>query len=188
MNPARILRSQPCKAIQLESPLPEFAEEFVYHVPKSATRKRYHYDSKRPLIPSAPVSVKSSSKKLILTPSKSAIKSKSKSQLLKSDCKESTLHKILRLYRPQVMKFKEKTHIQVFTTVSPAVRKSKAQLQRSLKLLNDVHRKKKKPPKELSIEVLDKPLEYKLDFGRPAITYGEKLWKLNEITMINLEV
>jgi hypothetical protein len=86
------------------------------------------------------------------------------------------------------MKFKEKTHIQVFTTVSPAVRKSKAQLQRSLKLLNDVHRKKKKNHKDISIEVLDQPIECKLDFNRPAITYGEKLWKLNEITMINLEV
>jgi hypothetical protein len=113
---------------------------------------------------------------------------KSKSLLLSSDSREPTLHKILRLFRPQIMKFKEKSKIQVFTTVSPAVRKSKEKLQRSLKILNEVHRKKKKPPKEISIEVFEKPLDYKIDLNRPAITFGEKLWKLNEISVLNLEI
>lgn len=176
------------KTQQLDSPVPEFAKEFVYSNPTSKIQNRKNSHFKR-YFDSSPPSCKNSFKHLRKTPSKTPVSksnTRSKSNLSVTDPKEPTLHKILRLFKPQIMKFKDKSHIQVFTTVSSAVKKSKVKLSRRLQILNEVHRKKKSPPKELSVEVFEPQESYLKDYTRPALTFGEKLWKLNEISVLNI--
>lgn len=177
------------KTLNLDSPVPEFAKEFLHSGQTTVLNQRKNSYSKRGSNPSTSPSCKNSFKTLIKAQSKGPISksnTRSKSNLSVTDSKEPTLHKILRLFKPQIMKFKEKSHIQVFTTVSPAVKKSKVKLSRRLELLNEVHRKKKRPAKELSVEVFEPQEQYINDYTRPAITFGEKLWKLNEISVLNL--
>ena len=162
------------------SPVPEFAKEYIIDpAPTKKVLKKsklYSKSSSKSKIPQTPTSKKSK----VLIP-----KQNSKSAIV-SDKKEPSLHKILRLFRPQIQSFVHKSKIQVFSTVSPKVKKSKAKLldyEKSFKKLKPKKKEKKVPLNLNSIE----PITSFNDYSKPAFTFGEKLWRLNEISIFNIE-
>lgn len=165
-----------------ESPIPEFAQEFVHNCSKSKpvcnrSVKSISLQSRESL------NARATPKKAL---SRQASNQKSKSNIQPADCKEPTLHKILRLYKPQILHFEDKSRIRVFTTVSRAVKKSKIRLIKNSQLLNRVFGKKYREKQEEVIEVNEKNREPIIEYPKPAVTYGEKLWRLNEVSVLNL--
>ena len=103
----------------------------------------------------------------------------------KADNKEPVLHKILRLYKPKIMNFKDRSKIRRYTTESIAVKRSKEKMLHSFKLLNQTFRKVNHKKKEVEEQNFETIIKYE-EIDRPAVTFGEKLWKLNEISVLNL--
>jgi hypothetical protein len=98
-----------------------------------------------------------------------------------------TLNDILNAYHPQILNFDDKSKIKVFTTVSKAVKRSKARLQRTMELLNRKYQKRKKVGGDMAEESEEKVYEIEHPYNKPAITFGEKLWRLNEMSVLQIK-
>ncbi|OMJ73518.1 hypothetical protein SteCoe_27779 [Stentor coeruleus] len=173
-----------------ESPVPEFAKEYVVSCPDS---KKYHsksslstqVKSKDRLSQTCQI-IKENNDKVLIERKKKDTKKKRDFKWMDME-KEPTLNKIFRLYKPQILNFKDKSKIRVFATVSNGVKRSKAKLMKSLKQLNDIDLKKYKEKVEVEVEEVEKTREITKEYDRPAATYGEKIWRLNEVSILNLE-
>lgn len=102
--------------------------------------------------------------------------------------KEPALHKILRLYKPQILNFKDKSKIRVFSTISIEAKKNKEKLIKNLKRPNKLELKKGKKKYEPRVEEAETPKKFIYNYEKPAATFGEKLWRLNEVSILNTEV
>ncbi|OMJ70224.1 hypothetical protein SteCoe_31854 [Stentor coeruleus] len=98
--------------------------------------------------------------------------------------KEPTLNKILRLYKPQILNFKDKSKIRIFATISIEARKSKEKMIKNMKRLNKLELKKSKEKCESKTVEVETPKEVIHNYDKPAATYGEKLWRLNEVSIL----
>lgn len=173
-----------------DSPVPEFAKEYVVSCPDS---KKYQsksslstqVKSKDRLSQTCQI-IKENNDKVLSGRKKKDTKKKRNFKWMDME-KEPTLHKIFRLYKPQILNFEDKSKIRVFSTVSNGVKRSKAKLMKSLKQLNDIDLKKYKEKVEIEVEEVEKTREITKEYDRPAATYGEKIWRLNEVSILNLE-
>lgn len=172
------------------SPVPEFAKEYVVNYSDS---KKYNCKSSlstqvksKDRLSQTYQIIKENNDKVLSGRKKNDNKKKRNFKWME---KEPTLHKIFRLYKPQILNFNEKSKIRVFATVSNGVKRNKAKLMKSLKQLNDIVLEKYKEKVEIEIEVeeVQKTREITKEYNIPTATYGEKVWRLNEVSILNLE-
>ena len=178
--PITVNNKEAVKAIT--SPVPEFAKEYLRSNPQPKVRPRSckspacsQQASKKSMNTGTPHTRGNNSHRMLSAHSR---------VLNNSFQQEPTLHKILRLFKPQIRIFHDKDKIKRFSTETPAVKKSKAKLISSYKHYRRFNKKDKRKQEE-SRGNTPEMLALTEQFDRPAATCGEKLWKLKELSILN---
>jgi hypothetical protein len=171
------------KKIRGTTPVPEFASEYLYKPYRFKKNTKSSF-----LDPKKSSNQKTSNS---LPPKKIKIVKKTlkkRPQSTKNSEKEPALNQILRLFKPQVQNLSEKNNFKVFPTVSIGVKRSKANLLRHLKILSR-HKPSLELPTYEKITLKEEKIQEIKDFkgySKPAETFGDKLWRLNEVSVINI--
>lgn len=158
------------------SPVPDFAKEYLNWNPPKKVKAR-------------PNSQKASKKEIAVSPAvqqkKNCRISHSQSKTLSYSLQDSTLNQIFRFFKPQIQNFTDKDKIRRFSTETLAVKKSKAKL---LEYSQKFRKNPKKSKKNKAKNITEGPnnLKNPKEFDRFAETFGEKLWKLHELSVLNL--
>lgn len=168
-----------------KSPIPEFAREFVVDCveKKKAVSKSLLSTQVKFKESLENEDLKKSFRKKSACEVKKVVKNLVKDE---DEEKEPTLHKIFRLYKPQILRFKDKSKIRVFSTVTPEARKSKEKFIQSLRKLNKLGMKKNKKKVLGKKDKKDNNRQTLKDYKMPAFTYGEKLWRLSEASAVQI--
>lgn len=169
------------KPKKLESPLPEFIKEYVQGPVLCKNTTKNHTI---PLDNQVFTDNKYKSRVSTSKPSKQRDsddnyhrKSKSSEQSIKN-----YENSVFRLYKPQIIQFSPRSNIKLYSTFNLTQKKVKKKPNRP-HILRNVH----KPiiPSQKNAEddkiTIPEPKEYL----KPALTFGEKLWRLNEISIFN---
>ena len=160
------------------SPVPAFAKEYIKadSVTASKTKIKSIYATLK--IKSKPVTGSSKrSKTKLIVPLSSQRRSNTLNQ---TQINNSEGNKIFRLYKPQTVHFSPRSKIQIFTTMDVGDPHTPKPLKKTINLLlnNSPKPRHLHPTQNEEVHhIPDKPIDY----PKPAITFGEKLWRLNEV-------
>ena len=169
------------KQRKTQSPVPEFAKEYVQEdiFPQKLTFKQPYVSlqnkSKPRILTSKPIK-----QRISITEDKKKISKTSSKQL-----SQTQERKVSQLYKPQILYLSPRSKIRIYSTINIGEIRPQKSPQKNLNLilknLSKPHLILNKPNEE-TCQAIDEPIEY----IKPALTFGEKLWRLNEVSIVSM--
>lgn len=176
-----------CNKRSNKSPVPAFAKEYVQSASTTASKtvlRPHHLMAKPKPKTVKPQKTREKKEKSEMRSGKTPLSSHKRSNTHVEDLNKTQENKIFRMYKPQILHFSPRSKIKIYSTVNfgeTIVKPQKRDINLTLLNLSKPQISCQKHLEEDS-QVQYEPIEYL----KPAMTFGEKLWRLNEVSIFSM--